>query len=52
MALTLAIMIWLGSQARSKAGMRIAFSRGVYACRMALPDLNDIYQSTKSIKPT
>jgi hypothetical protein len=39
MALTLAIMIWLGSQ---------AFSRGVYACRMALPDLGTTSTSLRS----
>jgi hypothetical protein len=47
MALTLALAIWLGTQARSKAGVRIAlagvFTLAAFVCRMG----HDIYQSTK-----
>jgi hypothetical protein len=48
LALTLALVIWLGSQARSKAGIRIAWA-GVltlpsFICWMGLA----IYESTKS----
>ena len=47
MALTLALAIWLGTQARSKAGVRIAlagvFTLAAFVCRMG----HHIYQSTK-----
>jgi hypothetical protein len=47
MALTLALVIWLGSQARSKAGIRVAWAGALtlaaFVCRMGLA----IYQSTK-----
>jgi hypothetical protein len=47
MALTLALVIWLGSQARSKAGIRIAlagvFTLAAFVCRMG----HDFYQFTK-----
>jgi|ERR1035437_4457541 hypothetical protein len=47
MPLTLALVIWLGSQARSRAGIRIAlagaFTLAAFICRMG----HDIYQSTK-----
>jgi hypothetical protein len=44
-ALTLALVIWLGSQARSRAGIRIAlagvFTLAAFVCRIG----DDIYQS-------
>jgi hypothetical protein len=47
MLLTLALVIWLGSQARSKAGIRVAlagvFTLAAFACRVG----HEIYQSTK-----
>jgi hypothetical protein len=48
MALTLALAIWLGTRARSRAGIRIAlagvFTLVAFVCRMG----HDIYQSTKA----
>ena len=47
MALTLVLAIWLGTQARSKAGIRIAvagvFTLAAFVCRMG----HDIYQFAK-----
>ena len=47
MLLTLALVIWLGSQARSKAGIRVAlagvFTLAAFACRVG----REIYQSTE-----
>jgi hypothetical protein len=47
MLLTLAVVIWLGVKAQSRAGLRMAvagvFTLAAFACRVS----HDIYQSTK-----
>ena len=49
MAMALLTVVWLGSQARSRAGTRMAlaglFTVGAFVCRMG----HDIYQSLKRI---
>jgi len=47
MALTLTLVVWLGSQARSKAGIRVALAGAFTLAAFALRMVHDIYQFTK-----
>jgi len=50
MALTLVLVIWLGSQARSKAGIRMVLAGGFTLAALICRIGHDIYQSTKFVK--